>query len=67
MPSYGFLAVDRPGTRCCGRGQASSARFDVHADRTNRCGDFWLGGCTRRSHRVARLVVRRRFTACWPR
>ena len=24
MPSYGFLAVDRPGTRCCGRRQASS-------------------------------------------
>src|ERR1700676_1710602 len=45
----------------------AAARFDVHADRTNRCGDFWLGGCTRRSHRVARLVVRRRFTACWPR
>lgn len=45
----------------------AAARFDAHADRTNRCGDFWLGGCTRRSHRVARLVVRRRFTACWPR
>jgi hypothetical protein len=24
MPSDGFLAVDRPGTRCCGRRQASS-------------------------------------------
>jgi hypothetical protein len=24
MPSDGFPAVDRPGTRCCGRGQASS-------------------------------------------
>ena len=35
----------------------AAARFDAHADRTNRCGDFWLGGCTRRSHRVARLVV----------
>src|SRR5258708_7948093 len=45
----------------------AAARFDVHADRTNRCGDFWLGGCTRRAHRVARLVVRRRFTACRPR
>src|ERR1700730_10738895 len=45
----------------------AAARFDAHTDRTNRCGDFWLGGCTRRSHRVARLVVRRRVTACWPR
>src|SRR5258708_3097175 len=35
----------------------AAARVDAHADRTNRCGDFWLGGCTRRSHRVARLVV----------
>ena len=45
----------------------AAARFDVHADRTNRFEDFWLGGCTRRSHRVARLVVRRRVTACSPR
>ena len=45
----------------------AAAWFDVHAGRTNRCGDFWLGGCTRRSHRGARLVVRRCFTACWPR
>ena len=45
----------------------AAAGFDLHADRSNRCGDFWLGGCTRRSHRVARLVVRRRVTACWPR
>ena len=35
----------------------AAARFDVHADRTNRFEDFWLGGCTRRSHRVARLDV----------
>jgi hypothetical protein len=35
----------------------AAVRFDAHADRTNRCGVFWLGGCTRRSHRVARLVV----------
>jgi hypothetical protein len=39
----------------------AAARFDAPTDGANRCRDFWLGGCTRRSHRVARLVFREAF------
>jgi hypothetical protein len=61
LPLRGSYAVRwvpcRPVHAAAVADRRAAARFDAHADRTNRCGDFWLGGCTRRSHRVARLVV----------